>query len=148
MSKPLWSVILILTGMVALWRTGIGAWNLIEYNRFGPEVQAEATRYEIISKGSKYALKAYYTYSYGDKTYASSKVLSKPYYLNKAAAEGEIKKMLGMPWAAWVDPKAPGVSTLELAFPLRDCFYAICSLGVFLYFLYLKIHLELLSRSM
>ncbi len=63
-------------------------------------------------------------------------------------AESAEKNLKGMDWQVYVDPKNPGYSGLESHFPLREIFYGICLLGVFLYFVYLRVHLELLSKEM
>ena len=147
MSKPLWNILLILIGALALWRASVTSWDLWQYNRLGPEVQATVTALELVPKGSKYALRAQYSYSYGGTTYTQTMLLSKPYYFNKSSAEAEIQKMTGMPWIAWVDAKNPSFSSLEMKFPLRNTFYAACLIGILLYFIYLRIHVELLARS-
>ncbi|NGX38342.1 MAG: hypothetical protein K1000chlam2_01515 [Chlamydiae bacterium] len=143
----MWTILLFITGCLALWRCSVAGWDLWQYERLGPEVPASVTSWEMLPKGSQYALRATYSYEYGGKSWTGKTQLRKPYYLNRASAEGEIQKMSGMPWVVWVDADHPKCSSLEKHFPLRELFYAVCLLGIFLYFVYLKIHLELLSRA-
>ena len=56
--------------------------------------------------------------------------------------------MKGMDWQIYLDPNHPGFSTLEPQFPLKEVFYGLCLIGVFLYFIYLRTQLELLSKQM
>lgn len=148
MSKPLWRILFVILGGLALWRVGAVSLDLWSYYRLGPEVPAQVVHWDLIPKGSKYALKASYAYTYGGKKYEAATQFAKPYQFNRQAAEEEIKKMSGFQWTAWVDHDAPQVSSLEKNFPLKESMYAFCLLGIFLYFVYLKFHLELLSRSL
>ncbi len=148
MSKPLWNLLLILTGCLALWRGALAGWDLWQYGRLQMEVPAKVVSFSIIPKGSKYALEGAYTYVYQGHEFKRKTLLSGPYHLNKASAEIEIKKMEGMPWSAWVDARKPAFSSLENNFPYRKIFYGVCLIGIFLYFVYLRLHLQLLFRSM
>jgi hypothetical protein len=148
MSKPLWKILFLVIGALALWRTVTASLGLWEYYRLGPEIPAKVTHLELIPKGSKYALEATFTYEYRGKTYTAKNVFRKPYYLNRASAEDQIQKMAGMPWAAYVDHSHPHYAALEKNFPLKESVYALCLIGIFLYFVYIRFHLELLARSM
>lgn len=148
MSKPLWTILLILTGALALWQAGTSAFALYSYGRLGSQAQVKITDWKSIPRGSKYAIQADYVYAYGGKKFTGSTQFGKPFHLNLNAAEERIKKISTTEWTAWIDPDQPAFSSLERHFPLRKTFYALCILGVFLYFVYLKFHLELLERSM
>lgn len=148
MSKLLWRILLILTGGLALWRGGDAALAYWDYSRYQVETPVKITAFEIIPKKSQFALKGIYTYNYGGKSFQGSSMLAKPYYLNRASAEMEAQKIQGMEWTVWVDAKKPSASALQKIFPLKSIIYAICLLGIFLYFVYLRFHLLLLSKSM
>ncbi len=148
MSKPLWRILLFSLAALALWRSVDAGLCLWKYNRLGREVSAEVEGWEAVPKGAKYALEASYSYTCRGKDFIGTTLFSKPYYLNKGAAERAIQRMSGMEWVAWVDSNKPGYSSLERSYPLKKLVYASCVLGIFLYFLYMKFHLELLSRSM
>jgi hypothetical protein len=53
-----------------------------------------------------------------------------------------------MQWSAWVDAQHPERASLERDFPYRECLYAACLLAILIYFVYLRIHLQLLSRAL
>lgn len=148
MSKPLWKILFLVIGALALWRVISASQGLWEYYRLGPEVAAKVTHWELIPKGSKYALEATFSYDYRGKSYSTRTVFAKPYYLNRGSAEQQIQKMSGMSWTGWVDADHPEYASLEKNFPLKETVYALCLLGILLYFVYIKFHLELLNKSM
>ena len=148
MSKPLWTFLLIVTGALALWRGTAGGLAYLDYQRLSTMVPGQVRNIEVVPKGSKYALLVAYSYGFQGKAYTKKTLLKKPYYLNRSSAESAEKNLKGMSWQVYVDPKNPGYSALESHFPLREIFYGICLLGVFLYFVYLRVHLELLAKEM
>ena len=148
MSKPLWILLLIITGALALWRGTVGATKLWNYEKLSTSVPGHVHQIEVVPKGSKYALQAVYAYGYEGKTYTKKMLLEKPYHLNRASAESAVKQLKGMDWQVYLDPKAPHFSSLESQFPIRAVVYGVCLVGVFIYFVYMRIHLEFLSRAM
>lgn len=147
MSKPLWTLLLFFTGCLALWRGSVAGYDLWQYARLGPEVPAVKVEFEVVPIGSRYVVEGQYLYVYAGKQWAGKTRLSGPAHLNRGSTEIEIQRMEGMDFTVWVDASKPAVSSLEKVFPLKKTFYAICLLGVFLYFLYLRLHLSLLSKS-
>lgn len=148
MSKLIWRILLFITGGLALWWCFVASLSYWDYVRYGVETPAIISHFDINAKGSKFALRGYYTYVYDGKNFNGTSYLPKPYYLNRASAEREVEKMKGMHWNIWVDAKEPTASALKKLFPIKDIFYALCLIGVFLYFTYLRFHLTFLSRSM
>ncbi|MBS0628666.1 MAG: DUF3592 domain-containing protein [Verrucomicrobia bacterium] len=147
MSTLLWKILFVVVGSLALWRSATASLGLWEYYRLGPEVSAEIIQWELLPKGSKYAIEATFAYDYRGKNYTTRTVLGKPYHLNRGSAEHYIQKMSGMKWTAWVDADRPHYAALEKNFPLKQTVYAICLVGILLYFIYIRFHLELLARS-
>lgn len=148
MSKPLWILLLSLVGGMALfWSISAGR-ELLSYGRLGPEVAVQITAWDLVPKGSKYALRASYSYEYGGQKFTGQTEFPKPYHLNKRSAEKEIEQVGGMQWVGWVDARHPEVSSIDKQFPLKKVCYAALLVGIFLYFLYLHFHVELLTRSM
>jgi len=148
MSKALWTILLIVSGALALWRGTEGVIDLYGYLRLGEEVEAEVTHWEMVPKGSKTALEATYSYEYQGKTYEGKTLLSKPYYLNKKAANEAIESGKGMAWIASIDATKPQVSSIDNRFPFTSVFYGVCLVGIFLYFLFLKLYTDHISRSL
>lgn len=148
MSKGVWKIFFLVLGALALWRAGTASYALWEYSRLGPEVEAQVFHWELLPKRSKYAIEASFNYEYRGKNYTARTVFGKPYHLNKESAERYIQKMSGMKWSAWVDANQPQHAALEKNFPLKQTVYAACLIGILLYFVYIRFHLELLERRM
>lgn len=143
MSKPLWMILLIVTGVASLWwgiRAGIDVWH---YTRLATEFEAKVESYEVVPRGSKYAIEARYTYEVQGRTFSGKTVLAKPYQLNRRAAENAIGAMKGMQWTAWVDPHHPKESSLQKIFPFKKTLYAAIVVGIFLYFCFLYWYLQM-----
>lgn len=146
MSRYLWKILFVVVGALALWRVATASLALWEYNRFGPEVSAQVVHWDLLPKGSKYAIDATFSYEYRGTSYTTRTVLAKPYHLNRGSAERYIQKMSGMKWSAWVDAEKPQHATLEKHFPLKESVYAVCLIVILLYFVYIRFHVELLER--
>jgi len=147
MSKGYWKILLFVTGGLALWWVTTASIDLWSYFRLASAAPAEVQKWEIVPKKSKYTLRASYTYMFDEKKWDGSTVFGKPYHLNKQSAEAEIKRLEGFKWTAWVDPDHPDRSSIDKSFPWRKSFYAVCLLGIFLYFVFLRIHVEHLSNN-
>lgn len=103
------------------------------------DVPANQVVYEVIPKGSKYTLVGNYSYAYKGQEFSGRAVLSGPKHLNRVSAELEIKRMEGMDRTVWLNTRNPSISSLESDFPFREVLYGLCTIGVFVYFLYLFI---------
>ncbi len=148
MSKGLWRILLVVTGMVACGYVFIVSIDLWKCFQLSTEIPAQVIHWDLVPKRSTFALKATYSYTHRGKNFTGTNFLPKPYHLNRRSAEMEIEKMEGMKWTAWINDHHPAYSTLYNSFPFRKACYAVCLLGIFLYFVYLKFHLELLSSKM
>ena len=148
MSKALWGILLVLTGVLALWWGVIAVGKNLTYWRLSEEVSATVQEMDIIPRGSKFALRAAYSYSHSGKSFTSSALFKKPYHLNRRSAEQEVEALRGMKWTAWVDTAHPEISSLQKDFPLKESLYAACLICIFFYFLYLKFHLQQFSRAL
>ena len=147
MSKPLWIALLILSGAGALWwgtSTGIALWH---YWQIPTEIPAQATHYEVVPRGSKYALEVSYTYVYQGRTFSGKTLLAKPYHLNRTAAMDAKESMEGMEWTAWVNPQHPEISSIQKNFPFKKTLYAVIVLGIFLYFSFLFWYVQFSARE-
>lgn len=147
MSKLLWIILLILTGAMVLWWGGSAASSLWKYGRLATEAPASATHYEVVPKGSKYALEVRYTYVYQGHTYSGKTLFAKPYYLNHQAATDAKKSLEGMQWTAWVNPHHPEISSIQKIFPFKTTVYAVIVLGIFIYFCFLYWYSQLSARE-
>jgi len=139
MSKGVWIFLLGLTGVLALWRGSMGGWDFWQYSRLNMDVPVKEISYEVVPKGAKYALVGNCSYVYKGKDFSGRSMLSGPKHLNRASAQLEIKRMEGMDRVVWINAQKPSISSLECDFPFREVLYGFCTIGVFVYFLYLFI---------
>lgn len=146
MSKPLWIILFILSGLLALWKSVGAGIELFGYMRLSTEVPAQVTEWEIVPKGSKYGLRGHFSYVIRNEQYVAESVLPQPYFLNRGAALKELEALEGMQWSAWVDPRRPDIAELQKIFPFKQVAYAAILLGIFLYFTLLKIWVHLSTR--
>lgn len=147
MSKGLWNILLIVISIFTLWKVGPTALDLWRYYQLEIEVPADKVDLEVQQKGGRYRLIGHYRFSYGGRQIKGQTVLGGPKHLNLQSAERNKQSLNGMDWRVWVDPKHPSCSSLEKHFPYKNIFYSICLLGITLYFVYLRIHLQLLLKS-
>jgi hypothetical protein len=147
MSKALWNILLIASFGIALWwsiRSGSELWR---YFQLQDQVLAEKVVLTKAIEGSKYRLVGSYSYQYQGVSYTGQTRFSGPLYLNPGSIDQEIKRVEGMSWAVWLNSKNPQISSLEKKFPYRKTVYGGCLIGIFFYFLGLRVYLQLLARS-
>jgi len=86
---------------------------------------------------SQFAIEADYTFSYKEKLYTGTERLAKPYLFNRPSAEKEIQKRKAERPVIFFNGKKPNDSTLQRAFPLKKCLYALTAIGILGYFFFL-----------
>jgi hypothetical protein len=149
MSKALWRILLLAVAAVALWRSALAGKGLLDYYRLDARVPAVETKWEFAQLApAKYALVSRYTYRIKGKEYFGMTQWGKPYYLNELSAQEEAKRRTEEPWKVWINRENYKTSSLQRAFPFMDLFYAICTLTIFGYFVFLKLHLSRISNKM
>lgn len=119
------------------------------YIRLEEHTVAFINRMKVIEVSpSQFAVRASYAFKARGKTYRGKTVFSKPFYLNRESAEREIQNRLSQTWTVWYQPSRPKICSLEKNFPLKKCLYALMTLGVFFYFVYLDHYRVDRSRSL
>lgn len=147
MSKALWRILLLAVAAVALWRGALAGNGLLNYFRLDARVPALETKWEQVQLGqAKYALVSRYTYRLRGKEYFGITRWGKPYYLNELSAQAEAERREGEMWKVWINRENYKISSLQRAFPYMDLFYALSSLGILGYFVFLKLHLSRISN--
>lgn len=138
MSK-IWTLLLALSGTVALWYTGQAALHLYRYNSLSGEGEAHIEQWGVRKDGaSKFALVSNYYYIIDDKAYKGTTAFTQPYYLNLPSAEQEIQKINCQTMPVWFNPSKPQISSLHKEFPTKNCFNSVITLSIFIYFYFLK----------
>jgi hypothetical protein len=135
----LWIVLLVVSGGIALWFSGIAASAFWQFLKLNASVPANVLAWEIKDiSSSKFAPQAEFEYEIGGVTYSGKTIFSSPQFLNRFAAENQIKVLQTQRWRAWYQESSPSVSSLEKEFPRREFLQALLTVGVFAYFYFAR----------
>lgn len=137
MSKPLSILILVIAGALTLWRSSQALIGLWDYLRLDAQATAQIKSWQSQQISStQFAPSASYSYEWEGEERNGSSHLPPPYYPNRFAAEEvSAHEKLGNR-LIWIDSSHPSYTALERRFPVKSSIYAVCSLAIFLYFLY------------
>jgi hypothetical protein len=64
--------------------------------------------------------------------------LAKPYFLNAPSATKALKELSERSWEVYYREKDPSMNALQKLFPFKECIHAFLTLGVAVYFFFLK----------
>ena len=94
-------------------------------------------------KENAYGIEASYIYAVSGKPYQGKKILTNPVFLNAYAAQSHLEKYWkAQDWPVWYSAKQPEISGLQKLFPVKKFLSFALSLGVLLYFVWLKKYVE------
>ncbi len=135
----LWLVLLVLSGGIALWFSGMalaGAWN---FTRLNAQTPATVFKWDIQDlSSSRFAIIGEYQYEVNGAAFTGKTVFESPQFLNRFAAENYVRLIQNEPWQAWYTESKPVFSSLEREFPQKQCLQALLTLGVFVYFYFAR----------
>ncbi|MBS0620360.1 MAG: hypothetical protein JSS61_02750 [Verrucomicrobia bacterium] len=135
----LWLILLILSGAVATWFVSIVLIDLNDYARLDRETPAQISEWKVIEiSSSRFALAAFYQYEVDGIPYKGRMEFSSPPYLNRFAAENQMKSWKNKEWSAWYQASSPAFSSLRKEFPKKPALHALLTLGVFIYFFFAR----------
>ncbi|MBY0529962.1 MAG: hypothetical protein K2P51_07200 [Rhabdochlamydiaceae bacterium] len=141
-----WVILGCVVGAISLWIVGAALFALSNYWKLSTPVPAQVTQWKVVEiSSSSFAVEALYTYEFKKKNYSGSTLFDAPLYLNPYAAASDLKKWEALTWQAWIQPSHPEISSLQRHFPSKKIVHAVLTLGVVVYFLFLR--RWLLSRS-
>lgn len=137
--KVLFGFLLVLSGVVFVFlgaKTIIGVKNYLEWDR---EANAVVLDWKIQEKGGD-AFSVWVTYEFlvQGKKFTSQRELLKPYFFNEASAEKAVAKLSKQDWTAFYSQIQPENNTLQKQFPFLSLVHTCLSLGVFVYFCFLR----------
>jgi len=138
MSKLLSIFLLIVAASLTLWRGSQAFMELWHYIRLDAQATAQIENWQIKEVSpSKYSLGATYSYVFQDVNWKSQSELPPPYFPNRFAA-GDAKSIAPKNQIKiWLDKSSPAYSALKKEFPWRAIIYALSSLAILLYFVYI-----------
>lgn len=135
----LWLVLLVIAGGIALWFSGIALYNGFGYWKLGPTAPAEITAWQVKEiSASKFGMEATYVYEVEGKQYSGKTLFKTPIYLNPYSAEDDIVEWKELSWRVWYKKSNPAISSLQKYFPTKEILQAILTIGVFVYFYFMR----------
>jgi hypothetical protein len=135
----LWVVLLIISGGIALWFSGVAAVGFWTFARLDAKAAAQVSNWEIINVSSScFALAANYRYEVQGKSHAGKTLFESPRFLNRFAAENYLKAAQTKSWETWYSSGNPAFCSLEKEFPQKQCLHALLTVGVFAYFYFCR----------
>lgn len=143
MSKFLSALFISVSLGITIWRSAEASLLLWKFFRLNTEIIAKIKSCQIEKlSSSKFALAVQYSYVFQNQKWEGQDRLSAPYFPNSYAAREALAKQSSDSINIWIDSSCPTCTSVKKIFPFRSICYAISSLGVLLYFVYLKGHLR------
>lgn len=137
------------SGAVMVYFASLALHDLWGYLRLEESAPAYVYKWKTVEVApSQFGIKAAYTFRARGKTYSGKTFFSKPYHLNENSVKKQVDRFSREPWVVWYQPSHPKISSLEKVFPTKKIIYALMTLGVFFYFLYVDRQRVELSRSL
>jgi 4-amino-4-deoxy-L-arabinose transferase-like glycosyltransferase len=134
-----WRALVILTALVSIWFLSKALWQLWGYFSLNAQTKAEVFEWKVVEKSSaQFRIEAQYHFHVQDIRHEGKTQFSDLSFLNPYAAEGAIDKLKHQDWTAWYNQNDPNKSSLQKIVPFKACFHAILTLGVLVYFFFLK----------
>ncbi|MBS3905013.1 MAG: hypothetical protein KGZ39_06780 [Simkania sp.] len=128
----------ILTGIAAvtaLYFFIVATYSIYQWSFMTDRAWASVQIWKVVElSSSQFAIEAEYCFTHNGMVYKGLTRFSKPYQYNRLAAEKEIEKKKEARSIAFYDPENPKRSSLERFFPLKKSLYALCAIGIGLYF--------------
>jgi hypothetical protein len=133
------SLLIWVAGVLMAGFLGSAMHDLWAYLRLEEHATAYVYHWRIVEiSPSEYGIKASYSFKARGNTYKGKTFFSKPYHLNIESVQRQIKDYTPRSWTVWYQPSHPKISSLERNFPVKRCAYALMTLVIFFYFLYLE----------
>lgn len=137
----LWVALIAISSAVAILFVSIAAKETWKYFSLNSSTSAEILEWNVTEvSSSRYALEANYRYQVGSVFHTCKRSLDSPRFLNRYAAENQIKSWQRKSWRVWYNERDPSHSFLERNFPRKQLFHALLTFGVAAYF-YFSRHL-------
>jgi hypothetical protein len=137
------------SGVVTAYFMGLALHDLWGCLRLEERTSADVYKWKTVEvASSQFGIKAAYTYKVHGKTYRGKTFFAKPYHLNENSVQKQVEQFSRQSWVVWYQPSHPKISSLEKIFPTKRVIYALMTLGVFFYFLYVDHQRVVFSKSL
>ena len=137
--KKIWMVVFVLTACIAFFFLGRAGGQIWKYVSLDYQGMASVQKWQVIEKGgASFAIEASYRFSYLEREFFGVTEFSPPYFLNSESASSAIKKISTQEFFVFFNKNYPERNSLQRIFPFRLCIHSFLTLGVFVYFIFLK----------
>jgi hypothetical protein len=135
----LWLILLMISGAIALWFSGIAAGGIWQFFCLNAQTSVKILNWQVCElTSSRFALEADYQFELNGVTYDGKTIFENPQFLNRFAAENYMRINGSQSWKTWYWTSHPTYNSLEKEFPRKQCLHALLTLGVFVYFLFAR----------
>lgn len=139
-------IFIIFSGCVALWFVSKLTVNLWQYYQCSKPLSCYIQRWEVVEKlKGEYTLLAHYQYKAKGHHFKGIYHFKEPKFNNRYIAKEVLQSYQNKQWPVWVSPSRPHISTLQRHFSIKLCVQCLLSIGVFIYFIWLKEYLTHLN---
>lgn len=135
----LWVTLLVLSATCALCFSSIAITGIWKYVFLSTKTVSEITKWQVREHSlSRFVLEADYRYTVQGVVYQGNTVFEAPQFLNRYSAENYITGLEATRWQVWYIESNPSYSSMEREFPKKKCLQAILTIGVFVYFYFVR----------
>ncbi len=141
----MWLLLLVISGAIALWFSWSLASELWKFTQLNAQTTAVVSHWKVKDlPSSRFAVEAEFLYEVEGTVHKGKTIFDRPQFLNRFAAENEIKILQAKSWQTWYKKSDPAFSNLEREFPQKQCLQTLLTVGVFAYFYFAR---SLLSKA-
>ncbi|MDN3504536.1 MAG: hypothetical protein P0S95_03040 [Rhabdochlamydiaceae bacterium] len=143
--KAIWLCLVISSSLICVWFLGNLSNEFYKYYRCNKKITGTISKWEVTKKGSdNFILVAHFQYKQNDQIYLGLQEFEQPVFRHPFAAESTIAKNKEKTWPVWVCKTKPHIATLQRTFSIKILIQTILSIGVLIYFIWLREYLLVL----
>lgn len=138
-----WQIFIICMSLVTAYWTAAAVHQVNAYVHLTGQMQPDQITWTYQEVSSDlYAPLATFTFTTEGKQIQGSTLLSRPRFRSASAAESVLQELKKQMWPVWYAPGRPEQATIERRFPLKDCLSALILLGLFVYFVLVRLYVR------
>jgi len=136
--NTVWKIFFLVISAVVLALGGRFFYSFYKYTQFDVSVPAKIAEWQVVEVApSQFRLVAQYSYFFNTEMEATH-IFEKPVFANSFIAHQHMDSLAKQPWRVFLRSKKPFITTLQHNFPFKSCFHFLLSLGVLVYFVWLR----------
>ena len=140
--KAVWLFLVIASSLICIWFLGNLSNEFYRYFRCSKKITGAISKWEVKEKGvDQFVLVANFQYKQNGQIYLGKQEFDQPIFQHPFAAESIITKYKERSWPVWVSKSKPHIATLQRTFSIKILVQTILSIGVLIYFIWLREYL-------